>query len=78
MNSAPSYFCTFLKAWRKARNLYKKEAASLLRIPLRTYESWEFGANVPSEIVRVEIARRVGAYNQEQNTKHAQRKSSAP
>ncbi len=67
MNAAPAYFGTFLKQWRKACRLYKKEAAAILRVPLRTYEAWEWQRNLPSEIVRVEIARRVEQYNNEQN-----------
>lgn len=63
MNSGAPDFGTFLRAWRKANGLYKKEAASFLRIPLRTYENWEWGLNTPTEIVRYAITNRINELN---------------
>ncbi len=66
-----SYFGTFLRTWRKRRGLYKKEAANTLRVPLRTYEDWEWAKRLPNEIVRTEIARRV----KESDNEHTNRKT---
>ena len=69
MNSAAPYFSTFLKAWRRSRGLYKKEAASKLGVPLRTYEAWEWGKNLPGEIVRTTIASRIAEINKAYDSK---------
>lgn len=63
MNTGAPDFGTFLRTWRKAKGLYKKEAASFLRIPLRTYEVWEWGIHIPSEIVRTTILARINELN---------------
>ena len=43
-------FAERLRAWRDGR--YQKEAAALLEVPIRTYQTWEQGACVPTEYVQ--------------------------
>lgn len=46
-----------LKKWRG--KLVQKEAADFLKVPLRTYQAWEYGANKPSDLAMQEIERRM-------------------
>lgn len=43
-------FAKKLKSWRGRR--YQKEAADVLRVPLRTYQSWEAGVNEPANVCK--------------------------
>ena len=46
-----------LLKWRNGRT--QKAAAEFLKVPLRTYQAWEYGVNKPSELARKEIERRM-------------------
>lgn len=55
----PADFREKLRQWRGARR--QKECASILGIPLRTLQAWEYGINEPDELKQAEIERRMAA-----------------
>jgi len=48
------------KIWRGKRRM--KEVAALLNVPVKTYESWEYGLRSPSELALVEVRRRMNEH----------------
>lgn len=50
-----------LRAWRKARGFFQKEAANFLGVSRRTYEGWEYGRTVPKPLAMAELKRRLAA-----------------
>jgi DNA-binding transcriptional regulator YiaG len=50
-------FAELLRFHRSKLDLSQAQAASLLEVPIRTYQSWELGSNSPNKITqRVVVA----------------------
>ena len=50
MKKANAEFALRLRQWRGQRK--QLEAADVLRVPLRTYQSWETGLRMPLKVCR--------------------------
>ena len=51
-----------LRAWQEKHDLLQKEAASIIDVPLGTYQDWCDGDSEPSKFTRAEVERRMAAY----------------
>lgn len=56
-----SGWAQFIRAWRKSKNLYAKQAADAISVPFDTYRGWEEGKHEPHPLTRLEIERRMKA-----------------